>query len=324
MKNNSYTTIIIPTFNSEKYIWRTLHSLERQTDQQFQVLIIDDKSIDKTVEIAKSFAKKLRLNIYIKAEAEQAGAAESLNLAFSRVKTPYFALIDSDAYLAKNWLAEMSQTMDEGVDVSGAPILAYKSNSIIGYLVGLELESRYFKLSHRQKVIHASTCNLMGQTKIVKDIRLDTGLKYGYDHQFSYLLNQKNINFTLNKLTLCHHHNKTDITSFLKQQFLIGYHQFRLSLRYPRQAGKKDAISPWYLPLQPILLFASLILVPINSWISLFFLAIVVLLNYNFLSFLIRQKKWSLVPVALLLVLTRSIIWIAAVFTAVSLSIIRK
>lgn len=298
--------------------------MQEQTDQKFQVLIIDDNSTDETVKIVQEFAQNLRLEIEVKNTTAIKGAAESLNLTFGLIKTPYFALLDSDAYLADNWLEEMRAILDDGAQITGAPILAHKQNSTLGYLAGLEIESRYFRLRQRQEVIHLSTCNLMGRTEILNDIRLDSNLRYGYDHQFSYLLGQKNINFTLNKRTYCYHHNKTGLSAFLKQQFLIGYHQFRLSFEYTRQAGKNDAISGWVLSLQPPLFMAATATLLINYHVSLVIIAVAILLNYHFLSYLYIKKEWSLLPAAILMILVRMAVWTTAILAGLVSLIISK
>lgn len=291
--------------------------MQAQTDQKFRVLIIDDNSIDNTVEIASHFIKDLRLQIRIKEKTAAKGAAESLNIAFGSIKTPYFALIDSDAYLAKNWLEEMRRMIDGGAQIAVGPILAHKQKSVIGYLAGLELESRYLRLRHKQEVLYLSTCDLMGRTELLRGVRLDSNLRYGYDHQFSYLLNQKGVEFTFNARTHCYHHNKSSLATYIKQQFQIGYHQLRLSLKYPREASKKDDISYWHLPFQPILFLMAIIFFAIDYRISLIILAIIILLNYYLLSYLIFKKKWALLPGAFLLILVRVIVWIVAIFIGI-------
>lgn len=58
-------SVIIPSYNSERYIAELLDSLKNQTidKQQYEVLLVDDCSTDKTLEIAKTYENKMNLNI---------------------------------------------------------------------------------------------------------------------------------------------------------------------------------------------------------------------------------------------------------------------
>ena len=50
---NTVVSVIIPTFNVEKYIEQCLRSLQEQTFREFEIICIDDGSSDRTVEIIK-------------------------------------------------------------------------------------------------------------------------------------------------------------------------------------------------------------------------------------------------------------------------------
>lgn len=62
----SYFSVIIPTLNEEPNIERLLKSLERQTFKDFEVIIVDGGSRDRTVEIAKKFSAKVHVKRNLK------------------------------------------------------------------------------------------------------------------------------------------------------------------------------------------------------------------------------------------------------------------
>ena len=67
MINNPILSIIIPTYNVEKYILATLHSIEVQTFKDFEVIIVDDDSSDNTYAICRAFIEtnsSLRIEYY--------------------------------------------------------------------------------------------------------------------------------------------------------------------------------------------------------------------------------------------------------------------
>lgn len=63
MISKPFFTIIIPTLNEAKYLPKLLSDLSAQTFSNFEVIIVDGNSTDKTVELAKDFGSQLKLNI---------------------------------------------------------------------------------------------------------------------------------------------------------------------------------------------------------------------------------------------------------------------
>ena len=58
MEYNDLISIILPVYNSEQYISTTIKSVLNQTYKNFELIIVNDGSIDKSDEICKEFAKK--------------------------------------------------------------------------------------------------------------------------------------------------------------------------------------------------------------------------------------------------------------------------
>jgi glycosyltransferase involved in cell wall biosynthesis len=87
-------SVIIPAFNAEIFIPRTLESVLSQTYQNIEVLVVDDGSVDRTAEIVKSFAQKdSRITLLQQANA---GVAAARNLAIEKSRGEYIAPIDAD------------------------------------------------------------------------------------------------------------------------------------------------------------------------------------------------------------------------------------
>ena len=56
-------SVIIPMYNEERYIGRCLDSLAEQTDKDFEIILIDDGSSDKSIAIASTYKQILQLTI---------------------------------------------------------------------------------------------------------------------------------------------------------------------------------------------------------------------------------------------------------------------
>jgi len=60
-----YFSIIIPTLNEERYLPKLLEDLLNQTEKNFEVIVVDGKSTDKTIDVCKHFMKNIPSKIII-------------------------------------------------------------------------------------------------------------------------------------------------------------------------------------------------------------------------------------------------------------------
>lgn len=88
-------SIIMPTYNSEKYIKAAIKSVQDQTLTDWELLIVDDASSDKTVEIAKQYAA-IDNRIKVFQLETNGGPAKARNLGLKNVSGMYIAFLDSD------------------------------------------------------------------------------------------------------------------------------------------------------------------------------------------------------------------------------------
>lgn len=87
-------SIIMPSYNTAKYIAETVQSVLAQTYQNWELIIVDDCSTDDTDEVVKPFLSDSRIR-YLKNE-KNSGAAVSRNRALREAKGKWIAFLDSD------------------------------------------------------------------------------------------------------------------------------------------------------------------------------------------------------------------------------------
>jgi glycosyltransferase involved in cell wall biosynthesis len=102
-------SIIIPVYNREDCIARCLKSVLNQSFGFFEIIIINDGSIDNTLNIIKSFKQK---NINLITYSENKGVNYARNRGIENVKGEYIIFLDSDDMLAKNALAIAQQKIN--------------------------------------------------------------------------------------------------------------------------------------------------------------------------------------------------------------------
>jgi Glycosyl transferase family 2 len=127
-------SIIIPVYNVERYVAQTLESVLAQTYAHFEVLIIDDESSDRSIEICRQYSDP-RIRII---QQKNRGLAGARNTGIRNAKGDYIALLDSDdlwlpqklekhvAHLERSPEVGISFSRSAFIDEAGSPLGTYQ------------------------------------------------------------------------------------------------------------------------------------------------------------------------------------------------------
>ncbi|OUL22568.1 glycosyltransferase family 2 protein [Nostoc sp. 106C] len=102
-------SVIIPAYNTEAYIAQAIESVLQQTLSNIEVIVVDDASTDKTVDIARSFSDK-RLKVLV--NEQNLGASGARNRAIREARGEWVAVLDSDDWYAPERLEKLLQIAD--------------------------------------------------------------------------------------------------------------------------------------------------------------------------------------------------------------------
>jgi glycosyltransferase involved in cell wall biosynthesis len=119
-------SVILPTFNGEKYISKSIESCLAQSYKNFELIIVNDCSTDDTLSLINKFAEKDPRIIIINNSYNQKLPA-SLNTGFANAKGKYFTWTSDDNYFAPNAL----ETLISELDKSGNVDIVYSSYQFI-------------------------------------------------------------------------------------------------------------------------------------------------------------------------------------------------
>lgn len=108
---NSLVTFILPVYNAESTIYRCLDSILKQTYCDYEVIIVDDGSIDNSGKICDSYS--LNDNRFIVIHKENAGVASARQLGVSLASGEYVIHIDSDDWIESNMLSDMMNEISD-------------------------------------------------------------------------------------------------------------------------------------------------------------------------------------------------------------------
>ena len=105
-------SVITPAFNAEKTIGKTIESVLKQSYKNLEMIIVDDISNDKTIEIVRRYQKKdSRIKLFIL--DKKGGASGARNLAIKEAKGKYIAFLDCDDLWKKDKLKKQINFMEK-------------------------------------------------------------------------------------------------------------------------------------------------------------------------------------------------------------------
>jgi glycosyltransferase involved in cell wall biosynthesis len=101
-----FFSIIIPTLNEEKFVCKLLTDLVSQKFKDFEVLVVDAHSEDKTIEVVKQYSSLLRIAKIIRVKGRN--VSRQRNKGAYNAKGPYLVFLDADARIKHNFLQKLA------------------------------------------------------------------------------------------------------------------------------------------------------------------------------------------------------------------------
>ena len=100
-------SVIIPSYNVEKYIDKCLWSVRNQTLKNIEIIVVDDGSTDKTPNIVEQHAQQDNRIIYIKNKISSGNSGTPRNQAIKIAKGEYLGFVDSDDWIENNMFEKL-------------------------------------------------------------------------------------------------------------------------------------------------------------------------------------------------------------------------
>ena len=188
--NNPKISVIVPVYKAESCLHRCVDSILAQTFSDFEVLLIDDGSPDKSGEICDEYAlKDSRVRVFHK---ENGGVSSARNLGLDNAKGEWITFCDSDDMFEKDSLFEYLKA----AKISGAQIIRggyrtiYSNNEIRlcqineSKLIVSKDEMLLFMESSRY---YGFLWNSLYHKSIIENIRFENIITWCEDHLFSLI-----------------------------------------------------------------------------------------------------------------------------------------
>lgn len=136
----NFISIIIPVYNSEKYLKKCIDSILNQTYRKLEIICVDDGSTDKSIEILMDYAlKDKRIKIY---KNEFKGVSAARNSALEKCTGNYVMFVDSDDWIDTNICKEALEIIEsEKADIIiWSYVREYLNTSKVRYVLGNQKE----------------------------------------------------------------------------------------------------------------------------------------------------------------------------------------
>lgn len=178
-------TILIPTFNSAKFLPTCLRSIEKQTFKDFKIFCVDGGSKDHTLKIIR----QNKLNIKIVSKKDKS-FEDGINKSFRFIKTSYFMIVGSDDFLGDvNYIKNLYKIIKNNkydIVFSQYGVVLNKSKRIIQ-------QSNDFSCLNHKTVVPG--LGWIAKKKILKSAKFSRKLKVATDYDFFLKLYKKKFNF---------------------------------------------------------------------------------------------------------------------------------
>ena len=111
--NQKLVSVCINSYNSEKFILQTINSVINQTYKNLQIIIVDDCSTDKTVELIKTIDDE-RIEFY--STPKNIHISSAYNESLKYVKGDYVARLDADDLWAKDKIEKQVEFLEKNTE----------------------------------------------------------------------------------------------------------------------------------------------------------------------------------------------------------------
>lgn len=179
-------SVIIPVYNSEKNIKKTVNSILNQTYQNIEIILVDDGSTDNSYAICKKYSKKYNnIKVYTK---KNEGPGPARNLGIRHANGEYIGFVDSDDFIHKKMYEDMMcAAIKDEIDIVQCGFKKVNEEGIELYTVNLVekreiIEGNYnTSLEYaRWSKINSFLCNKIFKKELFDKIELPS-LFYGED-----------------------------------------------------------------------------------------------------------------------------------------------
>ncbi len=232
-----FFSIIIPLYNRPQEIKELLETLTLQTYKQFEVLVIEDGSVDDAAEIVKSFANRLDVKYFSK---NNEGQGFTRNFGFERAKGDYFVIFDSDCLIPENYMQTVNDSLAKNyLDAYGGPDDSHPSFTPIQKAISYSMTSPFTTggIRGNKKGIgqfHPRSFNMGISRQVWEKAGGFIITRLGEDIEYSIRIHSLGFKIGLIPEAKVYHKRRTNFLKFYKQLHFFGRARINVYKFFPK------------------------------------------------------------------------------------------
>ncbi len=233
--DNSKISIVIPLYNRPDEIDELLDSLEKQTSNNFDVIVVEDGSDKPSKDIVEKYSNKLDVKYLFK---QNSGPGLTRNYGAERSDGDYIVFFDSDCIIPPDYVKIVTESLTtEYVDAYGGPDAALPTftpvQKAISYAMTSILSTGGIRgASEKAGKFHPRSFNMGFSRKVFENTSGFSNMRFGEDIDMTLRILEQGYTTKLIKDAFVYHKRRTDFRKFFKQIFNSGCARINLKLRH--------------------------------------------------------------------------------------------
>lgn len=319
-------SIVIPARNSERTIKRCVESIFNSDYSDYEVIVVDDSSSDRTREIAQRFDCKI-INL-----EKRVGAGKARNIGVDNSVGDIIAFTDSDCVVRKNWLSRIDKILNKkkGFSATTSSYCGYMKNRFISKFNFYEILFR--EKEHEGEIDDARTSSFAVKRKDFFEIR---GFPEYYKNagnedmeiaQRLILAGKKVYHDPQNGVK---HFFNERLSEYMEQQLRFAYTITMSALSNRNIATMKSKYRQEKVRMQLILTILFIIYIirsffmPENLIIAATTIMVIFFLNRKFLRMTAEKEGFLFTAKSLIIIPIRNIYWVSGMLKAIGKKILK-
>jgi glycosyltransferase involved in cell wall biosynthesis len=229
-------SVVIAIYNRKDELFELLQSLSFQTDKEFEIIVVDDGSLQNLLPVVESFNGVLEIHYYKKTNS---GPGLSRNYGSERAKKDWLIFVDSDVIVEKDYIENIKKNCEKiTCDAFGGADKAHHGFNLIQKAISYAMTSVFttggIRGSKKSLSKFQPRSFNMGVKKSVFDsVGGFSNMRIGEDPDLSMTLWEKGFTTAFFEDIAVYHKRRVDFGKFSKQVYQFGCARPILNQRHP-------------------------------------------------------------------------------------------